>query len=76
MKKLLSAILLTAVLTSQVHANPYFSTILKDPTHPKLSAQVLYTPSFVFDGGVTDVAIVYHKADPDNTLWPQSFLDR
>lgn len=56
-------------------AKPYFETIFRDPSHPKIGAGVLYTPSFEFDGGVTDVALVYHKADPDDTLWPQKLLD-
>lgn len=54
---------------------PYFQTILKDPAHPKVSASLLYTAQMDFDGGVTDVALVYHKADPTDTLWPQKLLD-
>lgn len=56
-------------------SKPYFETILKDPKHPKVSASVLYTSQLEFDGGVTDIALVYHKADRDDTLWPQKLLD-
>lgn len=72
---ILSLMAVLILIPALVQANPYFSTLLQDPMHPKVSASFLYTPSFVPDGGVTNVALVYHKADPDNTLWPQSFLD-
>lgn len=54
---------------------PYFLTILRDYAHPKMSASLLYTSKLDFDGGVTDVALIYHKADPTDTLWPQAFQD-
>lgn len=56
-------------------STPYFETILKDPAHPKVGVGVLYTPAFIFDGGVTDVALIFHRANPDDTLWPQQLLD-
>ncbi len=52
----------------------YFDTIFQDPAHPKLSAKFLYTPKFAPDGGVTDVAAVYHRADPADSLWPRALL--
>lgn len=71
----LIAMLLTIGLAGEAQAKPYFDTIIKDPAHPKMSAQLLYTPQFDFDGGVTNVALVYHKADPTDTLWPRKLLD-
>lgn len=56
-------------------STPYFETILKDPAHPRIGAGVLYTPAFEFDGAVTDVALVFHRANPDDTLWPKQLLD-
>jgi hypothetical protein len=44
-------------------SDPFLRTIVSDPTHPKLSARLLFTSKFVADGGVTDVALVYHKHD-------------
>ena len=64
-----------SVLPKPAHAGPYFQTLLKDPTHPKISVSAIYTPALVFDGMITDVAVVYHKADRNNTLWPQKALD-
>lgn len=59
---------------SNAYAGPYFDTFFRDPSHPKISAQILYTSRFDFDGGVSDVALVYHKADPGDSLWPKTFL--
>lgn len=73
--KIIAALLFSLGLIGQVQAKPYFNTIVKDPTHPKMSAELLYTPKIEFDGGVTDVALVYHKGDPTDTLWPQPLLD-
>lgn len=90
MKNVLAALLFVAGLVAPVAAlplgglpgpdgkrppKPYFETILKDPAHPKVGVGVLYTPSFEFDGGVTDVALIFHRADPTDTLWPQQLLD-
>lgn len=60
---------------SPAQAKPYFETIAKDPAHPKVSASLLYTSKLEFDGGVTDVALVFHRADATDTLWPQKLLD-
>lgn len=54
---------------------PYFDTIVRDPKHPKVSASILYTSKADFDGGETSIALVYHKGDPTDTLWPQKLLD-
>ncbi len=56
-------------------SKPYFETILKDPGHPKIGFGVLYTPAFLFDGAVTDVATIFHRGDPNDSLWPQQLLD-
>lgn len=53
----------------------YFNTIVSDPAHPKISAKLLYTSKFALDGGLSDVALVYHKADPADCLWPKKLLD-
>lgn len=84
MKALLTALLLAVAAVAQaqiqptpaalVPPKPYFHTLLREYKTPKMSASVLYTSKFVFDGGVTDVALIYHKADPTDTLWPDSLL--
>lgn len=89
MKTVLAALLLVAALSAPAAAalggvpaadgsrpsKPYFETILKNIAHPKMSASLLYTAQGDFDGGVTDVALIYHKGDPTDTLWPQQLLD-
>jgi len=89
MKTVLAALLLAAALAAPAAAalggvpgpdgvkpsKPYFQTILKNLAHPKMSASLLYTSKGDFDGGVTDVALIYHKGDPTDTLWPQQLLD-
>lgn len=75
MKKTLLAALLLAGPAARAAADPYFRTILQDPTHPKISASALYTSRGEFDGGVTDVALVYHKASAEDTLWPRQLLE-
>ena len=77
MKKLLGSTLVLAILlvTAPAFAAPYFQTLLQDPANPKMSVSVIYTSKLVFDGAMTDVALVYHKADKANTLWPQKALD-
>jgi len=71
------ALLLVSLLAiaSSASARPYFDTVFKDPKHPKISASVLYTADGKFDGGMTNVAVVYHKADPDNSLLPRKIRD-
>lgn len=59
---------------SQAHA-AYFDTLFRDPTHPKIAVSSLFTPKFVFDGAESDVALVFHKADPNETIIPQRLLD-
>lgn len=73
LKRLIAGLLL-AVAAIPARA-AYLDTIVQDPTHPKMSASLLYTSKLDFDGGVTDVALVYHKADPKDSLWPQKLID-
>lgn len=56
-------------------SKPYFETIVRDIAHPKVTASTLYTSRFDFDGGETKAALVWHKGDPNDTLWPQQLLD-
>lgn len=72
MKSLIAALLIAVSVPAKA-AN--LDTIVTDYAHPKLSASLLYTPSGVFDGGVTDVALVYHKADKNDSLWPQKLME-
>lgn len=72
MRKILAALLLSLPAIAKA---AYLETIFKDPAHPYVSASVLYTPRFDFDGGMTDVAIVYHKADVNDSLWPKSWIN-
>ena len=61
-----------------VKKNPcpaYICSLFQDPRSLYLSAAALYTPKFDFDGALTDIATVYHKADPHDTLWPQSWIN-
>ena len=73
MKSLIAALLLAAAAIPARAS--YLDTIVSDYKHPKLSASMLYTPKLDFDGGVTDVALIYHKADPKDSLWPQKLID-
>lgn len=54
---------LPTVSGTAVAPNPFLRTIVSDPAHPKLSAKLLFTSKFAADGGVTDMALVYHKHD-------------
>ncbi len=74
MKSLIAAVALL-LAAAPAKASPYFDTVFRDPAHPKISAALLYTPRFDFDGGVSDVAVIYHKGDPANTVWPKALLD-
>lgn len=63
-------------LAQAAYAAPYFTTIVGDPKHPKVSETVIYTSKVSFDGALTDVAIAYHKADPEDCLWPDFLLKK
>lgn len=56
-------------------SKPYLETIFTDPAHPQLSAGVTFNSKFTFTGGVTMVAPVYHRGDPDNSLIPKKLQD-
>lgn len=73
MKAVLTIVL--AILAVRVNAGGYLEAIVSDPSHPKMSASLQYTSKLDFDGGVTDVALVYHRADPHDSLWPQKWID-
>lgn len=72
MKKLLAFVFI--VLASRSFATPFVQTILSDPKHPKISATLLYTSKANFDGGVTDVALLYHNGNPSDP-WPTTLTD-
>lgn len=74
MKKFLLALVALVALSAASEA-AYLDTIVADPTHPKVSASLLYTPKLEFDGGVSDVALVFHQADPHDSLWPQKWIE-
>lgn len=73
MKKFLAALLIFVPTLS--FAQPYFNTLYSDPLHPKISATALFTSKADFDGTVGDVALVYHKANPEDSLWPRALLN-
>lgn len=75
MKHWLAVVALICFGSSAAQAKPYFDTILKDPAHPKLTLSTLFTSRAAFDGAETKAAIVYHKGDATDTLWPQKLLD-
>ena len=80
MKKLIVAVLLSAVLAPAALAGtfedgPYITGIWHNPAHPLQSVSFMYTSQMAFDGMKTDVMIAGHKADPKDTLWPQKALD-
>lgn len=72
---LTAAVLLSLASSTPAFAGPYFNTVLKDPLHIPVSMQVLFTPQFGVDGGVTDAAMVWHKGSPDDSMWPQTLLN-
>lgn len=72
MNKLIALILVA--LTIPANAS-YIDTIVSDPFHPKMSLSLMYTSKMESDGGVTDVALAFHKADPKDSLWPQKLID-
>lgn len=74
MTKILAALCLAAALAAPSRA-AYFKTFLQDPAHPKVSASALYTSRGAFDGAESDLAVIFHKADPAETLLPQALLD-
>ena len=75
MKKLKRLVAGLLILTPMPCFAAYLDTIVANPAHPYLSASMLYTSKLVLDGGVTDVALVWHVADPKDSLWPQKWID-
>ena len=69
------ALVVALILPSLALARPYFDTIFKDPKHPKISVAALFTSRAKFDGAVTNVALVYHKASESNTIIPKKLRD-
>lgn len=68
---IVSFVMFLAPLT---HAK-YFQNIIQDPTHPQLSLGETFTPRFKPNGLCTEAAVVYHVADPNETLIPKALLD-
>lgn len=73
MKSIVIVALLFAAKSAK--AAPYFDNLARDPQHPKVSASALYTPRMQPDGAVSNVALVWHKADPADCLWPAALLN-
>jgi hypothetical protein len=73
--KRIAAICLFALGIALPAGAAYFDTLFADPAHPRVSARMLYTSRFAPDGGIGDVALIYHRADPADSLWPKAFLD-
>lgn len=70
MKKLLIALLLGVTVPS--HAQ-YFQTYFQNLAHPQMNAGVDYTMKGSYDGAVTKVALVYHSANPNDSIIPKSW---
>lgn len=76
MKKLLVMLLAVTGLstTSFAFDGPYFQGIWEgnNLTHPVVSAGTLLTTKGDYDGVTTQVALIWHKGDPKNSLVPES----
>lgn len=72
MKLLLAALIFACALPARA---AYLKTFFQDPAHPKVSGSMLLTSRGDFDGGESDLALIFHKADPAETLMPQALLD-
>lgn len=71
--------LLLAAMSALVLATPsqaaYFQWIGGDPSHPKTAVDTLFTPrTFQFDGAETNVAVVFHAPDPNESIIPTRLL--
>ncbi len=64
------ALLLALAAPVQAFDGPYFTAIWENPKHPLTSAGSLLTAKGGYDGVSTKVALVWHKADPDDSLIP------
>ncbi len=51
---------------------PYFMTLVSNPAHPYVSLGSNFTTKGEFDGMTSQVALIWHKGDPNNTLIPDS----
>lgn len=71
MKSLIAAVLLLASPASA----QYFNTIAQNPAHPYMSAGTNLTMKGAFDGVTTQVALIWHKGDPKDSMLPQALLD-
>jgi len=79
MKSLLAALFLALAVNSHAYNGPYFQGLWgKNLTHPQTSLGAVFdSKGNLISGAFTNVAIVYHSADPDNSLIPtqlQSYL--
>lgn len=69
-------LLVVAFLALAGSANAaYLQNILQDPKHPQISANGLFTMKGAGDGGSLSAAVIFHKADPNDTIIPQRLLD-
>jgi hypothetical protein len=73
-KKTLAILALVVVSAVPSHA-AYFEFIWQDPAHPQISGGSLFTPKMEYDGIGTDVAMMFHAADPNDTIIPQKLQD-
>lgn len=53
----------------------YFKTLLSNPSHPYVSLGSNFTTKGEFDGMTSQVALIWHKGDPTNTLIPDFALN-
>ena len=57
---------------SKVQAAPYLDSIFQNPTHPQVSVGATFSSQFSANGAATMLAVIYHAADPNNSLIPKS----
>ena len=72
MRTLLVALALLAAPAVHAFDGPYFTALWENPAHPVASAGSLLTAKGAYDGVSTKVALVWHKADPKNSIVPQA----
>lgn len=56
-------------------SRPYFMTLASNPSHPYVSLGSNFTTKGEYDGMTSQVALIWHKGDPTNTLIPDFALN-
>lgn len=73
-RSVIVSLILFALIAAPARAG-YLKTILQNPAHPHMSAGLSFNSKLDLDGGGTALALVYHDANPDDSLIPQALLD-